>query len=271
LITKFNLESRRPIYTPLPADKLIPNKGQQATQQEIHAFQQRIGSIMYTAVVTQADTAYTVNLLSRFLLNPSQKHLEAADHCLAYLDTYRTLAIQYSDLPNQDKTTTGPRVFHCSSDTAFADNSDRKSSYRYVFKLYGGPIAWKATKQQTVTTSSTEAELLALSTTTKEAIWWQRFFKSLDFDTKESLQIDCDNLQTIRLLVENSLLLPTKLRHVDIHQHWLRQEVQAKRIAIQWISTNEMPADGLTKPLTRQKHERFVRLLGLVDIKDKLL
>jgi hypothetical protein len=106
--------------------------------------------------------------------------------------------------------------------------------------------------------SSTEAELLALSTTTKEAIWWQRFFKSLDFDTKELLQIDCDNLQTIRLLVENSPLLPTKLRHVDIHQHWLCQEVQAKRIAIQWISTNDMPADRLTKHLTRQKHERFV-------------
>jgi hypothetical protein len=270
LITKFNLESHRPIYTPLPADKLISNEGQ-AIQQEIHAFQQRIGSIMYAAVVTRADTAYAVNLLSRFLLNPSKKHLEAADHCLAYLDTYRTLAIQYSDLPNQDKTTTGPRVFHCSSNAAFADNSDRKSSYGYVFKLYRGPIVWKATKQQTVTTSSTEAELLALSTTTKEAIWWQRFFKSLDFDTKESLQIDCDNLQTIRLLVENSPLLPTKLRHVDIHQHWLRQEVQAKRIAIQWISTNDMPADGLSKPLTRQKHERFVRLLGLVDIKDKLL
>jgi hypothetical protein len=125
---------------------------------------------MYTAVVTQADTVYTVNLLSQFLLNPSQKHLEAADYCLAYLDTYQILAIQYLDLPNQD-IGNKPKAFSCSSDAAFADNSDRKSSYRYLFKLYRGPIAWKATKQQTVTTSSTEAELLALSTTTKEAIW----------------------------------------------------------------------------------------------------
>jgi hypothetical protein len=271
LISKFKLESHRPTYTPLPANKLIPNEGQ-ATLQEIYAFQQRIGSIMYAAVVTRADTAYAVNLLSRFLLNPSQKHLEAADHCIAYLNTYRTLAIQYSDLnlSNQDTNATGPRVFYCSSDAAFADNPDRKSSYGYLFKLYGGPIAWKATKQQTITTSSTEAELLAISTTAKEAIWWQRLFKSLDFDTKELLQIDCDNRQTIRLLVENSPILPTKLRHVDIHQHWLRQEVQAKRVAIQWVSTNDMPADGLTKPLTRQKHERFVRLLGLVDIKNEL-
>ena len=130
---------------------------------------------------------------------------------------------------------------------------------------------WKVTKQPTVTTSSTEAELLALTTTAKEALWWQQFFKVINFDTEENLQIDCDNLQTIRLLAADHPLLLTKLRHVDIHQHWLRQEVQAKRISIQWVPTNNMmPANGLTKPLTRQRQERFVQMLGLVDIKEKL-
>ena len=111
--------------------------------------------------------------------------MDAANHCLAYLDTFRTLAIQYSDQSDQLRaeskplrTDTGPKqaenepkVFFCSSDAAFADNPDRKSSYRYLFKLYGGAIAWKASKQATVTTSSTEAELLALTTTAKEALW----------------------------------------------------------------------------------------------------
>ena len=62
------------------------------------------------------------------------------------------------------------KVFECSSDAAFADNPDRKSSFGYLFKLFGGPIAWKATKQATVTTSSTEAELLAISTASKEVL-----------------------------------------------------------------------------------------------------
>jgi len=92
----------------------------------------------------------------------------------------------------------------------------------------------------------------------------------LDFDTGEKLQVNCDNIQTIRLLADNHPLLSTKLRHVDIHQHWLRQEVQANRISIQWVSTNEMPADGLTKPLTKQKQQHFINLLGLVDIRSKI-
>ena len=65
-------------------------------------------------------------------------------------------------------------------------------------------------------------------------------------------------------------VLATKLRHVDIHQHWLRQEVQASRVHITWVPTSQMPADGLTKTLTRQKHEEFVRQLGLVDISLRL-
>lgn len=36
------------------------------------------------------------------------------------------------------------------------------SSQGYIFYLFGGPLLWKATRQATVTTSTTEAELLVL-------------------------------------------------------------------------------------------------------------
>jgi hypothetical protein len=47
---------------------------------------------------------------------------------------------------------------------------------------------------------------------------------------------------------------------------WLRQEVEAGRITVEWKSTAEMPADGFTKLLPRQKHENFICQLGLKDI-----
>jgi hypothetical protein len=71
-------------------------------------------------------------------------------------------------------------------------------------------------------------------------------------------------------LTNNALKLDTKLRHVDIHQHWLRQEVQAGLIAIQWLATADMPADGLTKALSKQKHAIFVEQLYLVDISSRI-
>jgi hypothetical protein len=47
---------------------------------------------------------------------------------------------------------------------------------------------------------------------------------------------------------------------------WLRQEVDSERITVEWKRTAEMPADGFTKLLPRQKHENFIRQLGLKDI-----
>ena len=64
--------------------------------------------------------------------------------------------------------------------------------------------------------------------------------------------------------------LSTKLRHVDIHNHWLRQEYSEKRVLFEWVSTKEMLADGLTKALPRQRHEEFVRLISLDDISKRL-
>ena len=114
-----------------------------------------------------------------------------------------------------------------------------------------------------MTISSTEAELLAISATGKELIWWRRFFESINFTLNQTCLIQCDNAQTIRALTENKFT--TKLRHVDIHGHWLRQEIAAGKIIIQWISSTRIIADGLTKALPPQRHREFISLLGLVS------
>ena len=63
-------------------------------------------------------------------------------------------------------------LFVYSSDASFSDNTlDRKSSQGYIMKLFGGVVAWRANKQDTITTSSTKAELLAISQRAKKAIY----------------------------------------------------------------------------------------------------
>jgi hypothetical protein len=106
-------------------------------------------------------------------------------------------------------------------------------------------------------TSSTEAELLALSQTTKESIYLSRLLKTLSIELDESLAIECDNRQMIRLLTE-SAKLQTKLRHIDIHSHWLRQEVQQGSITLTWQESKKMMADGLTKALSRGSFDWFM-------------
>jgi hypothetical protein len=99
---------------------------------------------------------------------------------------------------------------------------------------------------------------------------WQQLFRTLSYDPGHSVSISCDNEQKLCLLNHENPLLSTKLWHVDIHQHWLRQEVLTERLLVNWLPTREMPSDGLTKPLSRQKRMTFLGLLGLVDITAKL-
>ena len=96
---------------------------------------------------------------------------------------------------------------------------------------------------------SIEAELLALSHAATKSIQWQQFFKEVGFNTEEKQVINCDNIQTIRLLTKSNAEFNTKLQHVNIYYHWLRQEVRKERINIKWMPTADITVDGLIKAL----------------------
>jgi len=84
---------------------------------------------------------------------------------LHYLVGTKYLALEF------DGTTIEDQIFLTYSDAAFADDqTTRYSSNGYAIKLFGGMLHFKATKQKIVTTTSTKAELLALTLAAKEYI-----------------------------------------------------------------------------------------------------
>ncbi|OOQ85189.1 Reverse transcriptase RNA-dependent DNA polymerase [Penicillium brasilianum] len=260
IASKFNLLARQPPATPLPSDLsaiLRPAPTEHPPNPRlVNLYQQKCGSTLYPAIWTRPETAFANQLLACSLTRCTDRHLEAVDHLISYLYGTKDLAICFD---GQKETT----VYTACSDASFADNTDRKSSEGFLFCLFGGPIDWKARKQKTVTTSTTEAELLTLSHAAKQSYWIRRLFKFIRFDPGHQDVMQCDNKQTIDLLTRERSIFQTKLRHVDIHQLWIRQEDQAKRLRIEWLNSSDLPADGLTKPLSRHKHEIFVRQMGM--------
>ena len=244
---------------PIPCVEYAASKGQ-ATEAEIRAYGTKVGSALYVAVMTRLDVAFAVALLSRYLLNPSQEHQKAIDQVIRYLYCTRYLALSYG----------GDELrLILASDASFADDPDtRFSSQGYIISLFGGPIDWKASRQSTVTTSTTEAELLALTTTAKEGVALKRLFRDIKLQTEDPLTIFCDNQQTIRLVVGENERINTKLKHVDIHNLWARQEYAKGSFEVEYLPTADMPADGMTKALNRQKFERFRSLLNFTDTSD---
>jgi hypothetical protein len=269
IANKFEMDLGKKPATPMALEELLRSTTQ-ASKKSIDQYQQKVGSILFAAMSTRPDIAFAVARLARHNLNPNEVHHRAADRVIQYLYATRSYAIRLGS-GNGLQSETPAEIFLCASDASFADNSeDRKSSQGYVMRLYGGSIAWRASKQATVTTSSTEAELLAASEAAKEMIFAGRLLQTLQIKFNEPLLIECDNQQTIRLVTEEATKLTTQLRHVDVHQHWLRQEVQEGRIHVRWVETSRMVADGMTKALPKVRHTEFIKQLRMEDIRNRI-
>ncbi|CAL1681010.1 unnamed protein product [Lasius platythorax] len=72
-----------------------------------------------------------------------------------------------------------------------------------------------------------------------------------------------DNVGAIKLAKNPEFHKRTK--HVEVKYHFVREKYQENAIRIEHANTENMIADIMTKPLGRQKFEKFRHQLGLVD------
>lgn len=63
----------------------------------------------------------------------------------------------------------------------------------------------------------------------------------------------CDNQSAINL-GESEAYRP-RTKHIDIRFHHLREKVEKRIIQLEYVATNEMVADSLTKPVSKEKTE----------------
>lgn len=190
MATRYHLTSSRRFDIPLPTEVLKPYQGE-ASHEQIHEYQQKVGSSQYATTITRPDAAKATAALAQYLTNPGPEHLEAINRVISYLYHTRSLALTYRPRPHREA-----EAVSFFSDASFADNPDRKSSEGYICQMFGGAVDWRAGKQRTVTTSTTEAELLALSETSKTIEMWKRLFSSIRFDPRRtpSYARSCDTL-----------------------------------------------------------------------------
>jgi hypothetical protein len=84
---KIYISDRMP-QIPMPTAEFRKND-KQATPESVHLYQQKVGSLLYAAIITRPDIARATAKLSQFLQNPSDEHHQAADQCLRYLHATR--------------------------------------------------------------------------------------------------------------------------------------------------------------------------------------
>jgi hypothetical protein len=264
ILKKYGVQNCKPVVTPMEVGTLntmVTNPGE-ATKAEILDYQSKIGSLIYLATHTRPDIAFACSVLSRFLVNPSKDHIDCAGRVLRYIAGTKNLAVVYGGPAIKDDPDKG--VLHGYSDSDFAGDVElRKSTSGYVFFFAGGVISCQSKRQTLTALSTTEAEYYGLHKAVMEATWLRYIFKELGWTSKDvkRVKIYGDNQASLQLTENPELHQRTK--HIAVKYHYIREARAKGRVVFWYCGTNDMAADGLTKPLARVKHQRFVAQLGL--------
>jgi hypothetical protein len=152
---------------------------------------------------------------------------------------------------------------HAYSDASFADAEDRKSTSGYLFKLAYSTVCHKSVKQKLVTTSTTEAEYVAVTYAAKEAAWLHRLLHQVGYIAADThpIYLYGDNEPSIRLLTADGH--HERTNHVDIYYHYIKDRVKDSHLTLSQVGAHEMAAEGLTNPLDRHGHAQFLTHVGL--------
>jgi hypothetical protein len=197
---------------------------------------------------TRPDVKLPFTVLTSRMQNPRKGDWFLLRRVVRYLNETRTLGIVIR--PDSAK------IF-CSADASFAVYPDAKSHSGVIVQLgeSNAPMHVSSKKQKLVAASSTEAEMIALNQATQEVIWVQDLMSELGF-TMEPSVVYQDNQSCMTL----SYLGPGKTarsRAISIKYFWVKQFLDEGRLVLQYRRSEDMLADGLTKPLPLAKFHEF--------------
>ena len=217
-------------------------------------YREAVGSLLCTARVCRPDIEYAVNYASQFLDSYGQEHWQAVKRIIRYLIGTRDLGIIFGSSGSFSEV----KGF---TDADYAGCVEsRKSRSGFVFLLNGGPVSWSSQRQSVVALSTTEAEYIALSHGTKEAIWLRRILNDLNIKC-ESVPISIDNQSAIKLA--NNSEYHKRSKHIDIRFHFIRDVVNKREIEIKYVMSKNQLADLLTKPLPKQQFSHLRDCLNI--------
>ena len=255
ILSRFGMTECKPVGTPIEKGTKLEVCSTNE-QDESLPYRELIGALMYLSVGTRPDITHAVNYLSQFNNKHDARHWKAAKRVLRYLRGTLDKGLVYR---RDDKALIGL------ADADWGNSElDRRSYTGYSFILSGAAVSWCSRKQKTVALSSTEAEYMCLSEAAKEAIFCITLLKELGCKSLAKVQLFNDNQSAIKLA--RNPVYHSRSKHIEIRFHFIREAIQRHPIRLDYLPTEEMTADVLTKPLPVAKHNKCIAELGLYNL-----
>jgi hypothetical protein len=202
-------------------------------------FHHRVARLLYFAKRVGPDLLLAVNVLSSYVKSPNQEDMDRLDRVYRYLNANKERRIDFWR---------DAKVEVCSYiDASFACHDDYKSRTGCVLMCCGAYVGAWTSKQGLNTKSSAEAELVGLTDECGWAIWARNWIEAQGHEPGV-VKIFQDNTSVAEIL-KRGPVAQLRTRHLSIRYHFVADLIKRKELKIEPCGTENMLADGLTKPL----------------------
>lgn len=122
-------------------------------------------------------------------------------------------------------------------------------------------MSWSSKVQPTVALSTAEAEYMAAASAVREALWLRKLLGDLGLICEGPVTIMCDSQSAIKLL--SNPIVSARSKHIDVLHHFARERVARGEVRFEYLHTDGMIADCLTKVVSEHKFLSCSEGMGL--------
>ena len=212
-----------------------------ASEEERVRFHRQVAKGLYLAKRARPDCLTAIAFLATRVTRCTEDDLAKLERLLRYINATRDRGVVFAP---------GAKGLEVSVliDAAYGVHPDGRShTGSCVVVGSRGAVHSKSAKQQIVTKSSTEAELVALSDSTNQALHLRHFIIGQGHACGP-VTVYQDNMSCMSL-IERGRSAAERTRHIAIKYFWLKERVDQGEARVRHLGTKDMYANLLTKPL----------------------
>ncbi|KAG7546288.1 Zinc finger CCHC-type [Arabidopsis suecica] len=260
IMNETRMEGCNAVHSPMNANLKLSKAPEEKNIDETE-YRRSIGCLRYL-LHTRPDLSFCVGVLSRYMQEPKESHGAALKQVLRYLEGTKGYGLIFE---RKIELRLDTRLIGYSDSSHNVDEDDGKSTTGHIFYLHDCPITWCTQKQNTVALSSCEAEFMAATEASKQAIWLQDLLSEVTGKTCEKVVLRIDNKSAIALA--KNLVFHGRSKHIHKRYHFIRECVENDQVELEHVPGDEQKADILTKALGRIKFKEMRELVGVQDVK----
>jgi hypothetical protein len=222
LLTETGMLGYRPAVAPIDQKfKLSAEAGESVDRER---YQRLVGRLIYLSH-TRPDISFAVSVVSRYMHDPREGHMDAVYHILRYLKSApgKGLIFRKNEYLNIEG--------YCDSDWASCSN-DRKSTSGYCMFIGGNLVSWKSKKQIVIARSTAETEYRAMALGVAEMLWLRALLVELKINQRTQMKLWCDNKSAIS--IANNSVQHDRTKHIEIDRFFIKEKLNSGLLELEF-------------------------------------